>query len=289
MIYIFLICAVVSSASISVFSTLFNRRNTDKKHLSLMYSFVTVFSAFLGWSVIYAFDFSFEPKVLIYSLGYGVFYAMAIFGLLNAFKTGSVALTAFIKQLSLVFVSFWRFIFWNTAVTVNIGIGLVLMATALFLCLFTHEKGEKIEINWKWCIYALMLLAGNAGCSIIQKYQQMAFDKQHGSMLMCFATMFSSVICLLLTVKEEKKDWKAALKSSWFCPVLGGMSSAVLNLFIMLLLASTLSVGITFPVIAVGGMIITILVSVVAYKEKISVRKWIGLAIGTMSIVFLNL
>ncbi len=248
---------------------------------------------FLGWTIIYIFDFSFEPLVLLYSVGYGICYTLAIIGHIKALKCGSVALTAFIKQTSLVCVSFWGFAFWGTPLTSNTLIGLILIALALFLCFFTGNKKQSVDgqkpITFKWVVYALILLVGNAGCSIVQRYEQMAFDGKHGSMLMVSASAFSAIVCLIMFLREEKKEWKEVVKTSWYLPTLVGISSAVLNLFIILMASTTLSPSVIYPGIAVGGFTITTLFSVIVFKERLQLSQWIGLAIGVVALIFLNL
>ena len=78
-------------------------------------------------------------------------------------------------------------------------------------------------------------------------------------------------------------------KSSFFFPIVGGVSSALLNLLILVLISTALSESIIFPGIAVGGLILTILFSILIYKEKINLYRWIGLFVGAISLVFLNL
>ena len=291
--YVFLLSAIIFSASLSILGTCFNAKNKERKHISNLYNLFISCSAFISWLVIYIFDFSFEPLVLLYSAGYGICYTLAIIGHIKALKCGSIALTAFIKQTSLVCVSFWGFAFWNTPLTKNTLIGLVLIAIALFLCFFTGNKKQTDEsqkpITLKWVIYASLLLIGNSGCSIVQRYEQMAFHGKHGSMLMVFASVFSALVCLVLFMREEKSDWKIVVKTSWYFPTLVGISSAVLNLFIILMVSTTLSPSVIYPGIAVGGFTITTLFSVLVFKERLKFSQWIGLTIGVVALVFLNI
>lgn len=214
-------------------------------------------------------------------------------GHIKALKSGSVAMTAFIKQLSLVCVSFWGFAFWNTPLTTNTLIGLILIAIALSLCFFTGNKKANSSstpaITLKWLFYAVILIIGNAGCSIVQRYEQMAFDGKHGSMLMVFGPLFSALTCLLLFLREEKPNWQEVVKSSWHLPTAAGISSAVLNLFIILMVSTTLSPSVIYPGIAVGGLTITTLSSVVFFRERLKNSQWIGLGVGVVALIFLNI
>lgn len=287
--YIYLLCAICFSACISIFGTVYNNKNADLPNVSRIYSFAVSVSVCLGWLTIYAFDFSFDPGVLWYSLLYGVFYAIFTIGLINALKTGSVSLTAFLKQISLACVSLWGFLFWGTPFTLNVAIGLVLIIAALYLCLLGGKTTETRKANLKWVLYVAMVMVSNAACSIIQKYEHMAFDGQHGVMMMVFATAMAAVINLILALQEDRTHWGTALKRAWFAPFTAGLSSTLTNQFILLMISTALPASLIYPGIAVGGLMLTVLVSVVAFHEKLSRRKWLGLAIGAVALVFLNL
>ena len=237
----------------------------------------------------YAFDFSFDPKVLLYSAGYGVFYTMALIGLFNAISCGSVSLTSFIKQLSFVGVAIWGFIFWRSPVTLTSTVALFLIAVSLLLCFKTGRNHTKNTISFKWLCYVFLLFIGNAGCSIVQKYEQMSFDGKHKSMLMCFGVGFAMLFSTLFLIKNDIPHFKLLSKGSIKFPMFAGTSSALANLFILLLANTTLSPTVIYPCIAVGGMILSILFSVAVYKEELEKTQWFGLSIGMAAIVCLNL
>ncbi len=289
--YLYLIGAMCSSCALSVCGSLYNRKNAARHHVSNLYNLLIACSMFVCWCVMYIADFSFDLGVLPYSLGFAACYTLAMIGHIKALGSGSVALTAFVKQLSLVAVSFWGFVFWDTPLSLNVAIGIVLITVALALCFLKRKAaGEKAAtVTARWFAYAAVLLIGNAGCSIIQKYQQFAFDGQHGAMLMVFAALFSAVICVLLSLREKKDDWSTAAKTTWFFPVGAGFASAMLNLFVLLMASTALSPSVIYPGIAVGGVTLTTLVSVFIFREKLSQRQWLGLGVGVVALVFLNL
>ncbi|MBQ9736528.1 MAG: hypothetical protein IJV96_07080 [Clostridia bacterium] len=288
--YLYLVGAMLGSTMISVSSTFYTKRNLLRPHVSRLYSLIVSISVTLGWLCIFLIDPSFDARVLLYSLGYGVLYTVAMLGLVGALGNGSVALTAFFKQLSLVAVSVWGFFFWNTPVTATVITGIALIVVALALCLSGKKDGvERGRITLKWVLYILMLLVGNAGCSIIQKYQQMAFDGKHGSMMMLFATAFSIVVSFLLCLREDKTHYREAMKKTWHFPALAGLGSALLNFLVILLAVTAMSPALIYPGIAVGGFILTTLASVALFGERPTPRQWVGLSVGAVAIVFLNL
>ncbi len=287
--YIYLLCAMCASALLSIMSSLFGKRNTGAKDTSQLYSLIVTVSTTVSWGILFLSDGEFNGGVLAYSLLYGVFYTMAMIGMFKAYQVGSVPLTAFVKQLSLIGVAFWGLIFWDTPITVNVTIGLVLIVAALYLCFKPDKNAQEKTVSLKWLLYASMLLVGNAGCSIVQKYQQMAFDGKFGSQLMFFGAVCSALACAVLYLKGSRCKVKELSKGSVLCPIVGGVSSAMLNLFILLLIGTTLSESVIFPGIAVGGFMLTTLFSVLVYRERLQKLQWIGLAIGAVALMFLNL
>lgn len=286
--YLYLACTMICSAALNLLGTRFNRKNAARPNASSVYNILVACSAALTWAVITLTNPSFDPAVLLYSAGYGICFTMAIGGLIGALKHGPVPLTAFAKQLSLICVSLWGFLFWRVKITSFTVIGLLLLAASLYLC-FLSGNSRSGRISAKWIFYVGMLIAGNAGCSIIQKYQQMAFDGRHGGIMMLAASVLSAALCALLARKNPPPRWREIVRDSWFYPALAGMSSALMNLFVILLASTTLSPSVIYPGQATGGFILTTLISVIFMGEKIRFREGIGLAIGATALVFLSL
>ena len=288
--YSFLVCAMLLSASLSIMSSLFGKRNPSVKNSSLLYSVFVTGAAAFTWGVICVCNAEFSLDILGYSVLYALFYTLAMLGMFKAYQTGPTSLTAFIKQLSLIFVAIWGFVFWSNPITANITIGLVLIVAALHFCFGIKAKGAtENSVSMKWFLYAAMLLVGNAGCSIVQKYQNMAHQGKNSNIFMLFAVFISFLVCIALYAGRDRCKLSHIKKGSAIFPIVGGISSGLLNLFILLLISSPMSEGIIFPGIAVGGLIITILFSTLVYREKPTVFQWIGLGVGAVALVFLNL
>ena len=287
--YFYLFMAMVFSAAITIGARLYNNRNAHRANVSMLYNFLYPLSASLGWLLFWVMDFSFDARVLPYALIYGIGYSCFTIGMVGALKSGSTAVTALVKQLAFVGVSIWGFFFWDTQFTVISGIGLLLIVLSLSLCLLTKGKESSSKNTFKWAFYALLIFGGNATCSIIQRYQQMHFEYRHKNMLMFFGVFIAMIVCLVISLKEDKAHWAGALRSAWFCPAFAGLSSAVCNVFMLLLVKENISPVIMYPGIAVGGLMLTILVSLLFFRDKLRPTQWWGLAVGTAALVLLNL
>ena len=146
-----------------------------------------MFSSALGWGILYAFDFSFNANVLWYSALFALCYTVCNMGIINALKYGPAMLTSLLIGLSLLVTTIWGFIFWGAKITAPVVIGLILMVCAITLCLYTKGKDEK-GVSWKWLMCVVLAFFGNAGCSIVQRTQQVQYNGAHGKMLILFAT-----------------------------------------------------------------------------------------------------
>ncbi len=287
--YAFLFLATAFSAMITIAGKLFNNRTKIFTHVSQLYNLLCTIFASLGWLIAWLFDFSFDIAVIPYSILYGIGYSAFTVGMLGAIKTGLTSLTALIKQMSLVGVSFWGFIFWGTKVTASSLIGIFLIIISLFFCLIKNEKKDEQPNTLKWLYYALLIAVGNAGCSITQRYQQMAFNYQHKGMFMFFGVFFAMLFCLGLALREDKRCWESAVKTAWCFPALTGMSSVLSNVFILLMIKFQMSPVVIYPTIAVGGLMFTIIVSLIFFREKLRPLQWCGIVIGSVALVLLNL
>lgn len=286
--YIYLIGSVFFNASSSVFGTYFNKKSEGQKDTSAFYNLLLMISVFIAWAVYYAFNFSFHAKVLPYSVLFAFCYTLCNLGIINALKCGPSSLTTLFVSLATILTTVWGFIFWNSKLTIYIFFGLVFVVFSLALCLYTGKKEEK-KISVKWLIYVLLALLGNAGCSITQRTQQMQFDGKYAGELMAFATLFSCIVCFLIWLKSDKSDTKKMLKRSWCFPVVAGIANMLLNYFVILLAATSLSPSLIYPVIGVGSLAVVIMFSLFAFKEKLKWWQWLGLGMGAIATILLSI
>lgn len=272
----------------SVFGKMFTRRVGDCKDSTNIYTFFLLVSACLGWGVLYLMDFTFDVRVLFYSFLFSLCYMMAHLGIIEGMKCGSATLTALFVNLSLILVTIWGFIFWDEKITVLVAIGLVLVCLSIFLCLYTRQK-EEVTVSFKWILYVVLACVGNAGCAIVQRIEQRAFENQHGNMLMFFALVFSVIFFFIIFMMSDKRDVGTILKKAWWAPFLTGTLNVGHNLFVLLLATTALSTSLIYPVIGVGGLAIVTIISLVVFKEKMYWWQWVGVGVGAVAVALLSI
>ena len=286
--YLYLIVSIFMNASSSVFGKIFNKQNEIKKDSTIFYNFLLMVSVCVGWGLLYVFDFSFNASVLWYSALFAICYTVCSIGIINGLKYGPAMLTSLLIGLSLLVTTIWGFIFWEAEVTVTVIIGLILVVCAITLCLYTKQKNEK-TISGKWLFYITLAFFGNAGCTIVQRTQQIQYNGEHGNMLMLFATGFSALVYLFVYLKSDRKDTPIMLKTSWWTPVCAGVCNVILNVFVMLLALTDLSPSLIYPVIGVGGLSVVTVFSLFVFKEKMRWWQWLGVIVGAIATVLLSI
>lgn len=287
--YIYLILSLFCTATSSVFGSLFNQKNAARKDPSGLYNLLQLSTICVGWWILFALDFSFHPMVLVYSLGYGISFAICTFSVINALKTGPITISTLFVQLAMIAVSIWGLFFWEQPLTPFVGIGLILVVVSVTLCLLKDQRGENNKFNYKWLIFAGLSFVSNAACGIIQRTQQMVYQGEYGNMMMAFAMLFAIVVGVILYVRSEKRDSVLILKTSGYYPVLAGGFNVIFNLLVMLLATTPLSSSLIYPVISVGAIAITTLFSRMYFREKLQKTQWVGLLVGIIAVALLSI
>ena len=232
-------------------------------------------------------SFDFTAGILKYSVLFAASYSMASVSSLLAISTGSLSLTSLIIQYSLVIPTFYGLFVLNEPIKLSMVIGVILLLVSLVL-INLAGKGEKHTINLKWGIFALLAFVGNGACSTIQKVQQMEFPGLYKSEFMIIAYIITVAILMILAVFSEKKEIVPHLKkgAGWY--IVCGLANGIVN-YLVLVMSLRMPASVMFPLISAGGIVMTALISVFVYKEKLSLQQKMGLMLGLMAIVVLNM
>ena len=287
--YFYLASAVVFNASISLFGAFFNKKSQNLQDATPFYTLLLVASAFVGWFVLFAFDGSVSLEVIPYSIIFGVGYALCNAFLVHSLNSGPMSLTSLLIQLSLISATIWGFFFWEAKFTPLVAIGLVAVVISLWLCLYKGKTEKQNKFSWKWLLYVAITFVGNSACTIVQRTQQIVFDGKYGNFFMLVAVGISTIISLVIYLKSNKKDSLIILKKSGYMPISAGFFNVLANFCVILLATSTLSPSIVYPVIAVGVLMITTLVSFIVFKEKMKWWQYIGIVLGIIATAILNI
>ena len=105
---------------------------------------------------------------------------------------------------------------------------------------------------------------------------------------MILAYLISVVVLLVMAATTEGKKFAKDIKAGWLFWLACGLGNGVVN-YLVLILSGEMPASVMFPLISAGGILATFLVSLFLYKEKLSKYQNIGLILGIISVIFLNI
>jgi len=122
----------------------------------------------------------------------------------------------------------------------------------------------------------------------MQKTQQMNFDGLYKSEFMIIALAITTAFLLVMAFLTEKEEMSYIIKKGFVYYLIKGIANGAVN-FLVLYLSLKMPASVLFPAISAGGILTTCTIAITYYKEKLSPPQIVGLIIGTIAIVALNL
>jgi len=278
----YLISIIIGLAAQNAFKKGFSKKNSGRGVYT--FSFMTCSAALLFY-LLTAGNLQWNPGLIVYA----VFFALS-FGTATIFSTlavscGPLSLSALISSFSLMIPTFYGLIFLKESVSMGLIPGLILLSLSLIL---VNKRSPGSAVSIKWLVYVFIAFLGNGMCSVVQKMQQNAFAGGYKNEFMILS-MCLVVLCVgIAALLTERKYMGHFLKSGWYLALGCGVMNGMVNIFVMIL-SGLMSVSLMFPLVSVGGIAVTFLISKLVYKESLSKAQYIGFILGIAAVVFLNL
>lgn len=221
----------------------------------------------------------FNGTVLMLGLITGTLYCLTlILCRYNIGKSGAILATTFM-QLGVLVPIVLSFVVWREIPSVIQMIGIVLSVLAIILISSNDKKAPKSFVA------GLLLLLFSAGfADSMPKFFSTCEmpDNSAGFMFCTFVVSF--LICLTLAVFQKEK---LSLKILTHGTVLG-VTNFCASWFLLLAVAK-LPAYLVYPMYSVISIVITAIISMIFFKEKLAKKQWLGMLIVLFSVAFLNL
>ena len=232
---------------------------------------------------------SFPAELLPYALFAGVWYCAATILTYIALQIGSFVISLLVISYSIVFSTAYGILFLHEPTTLFTWIGFALIAVSLFLLRKKSDgDGEKKKFSFLWLICIGISTVGNGAFSILSRMQQIRFDNAVTNEFMVIALALSALVLGIFAVIREKKQ---ALTSFALClpyAIGAGVSNGMTNMMAMFV-NTLIPISIAAPMRSAVKNVLSMGVSVGVFKEKFLPRQVIGVALGAIAVVLLNL
>ncbi len=236
---------------------------------------------------------------------FGVIFSATVFFNLLALDYGPLSLTNLIINFSLVVPLVYGFAFLGESITLLRVVGIALFAVCMFLfCNPFGKAGGERGASLKWFLLTLASFVTNGMLMIIQKNYALKTDNAYAESFLLYSYLFATLTSVLLglilqlvrrgsTPSSIPNGKPAVGGKSFFWTMAGlallvGVSNFGLN-YAVILLATRMDAAIVYPVIQGGGPVIVTIASRFLFKEKLDAVKLIGVILGCIALVLLNL
>ncbi len=219
------------------------------------------------------------------------FYAVIVFSLqtisISAMSVGAMSTTSICVMYGMIIPSVAGPIFWKEPISfLQIG-GIVMMIVSLWLikgkALPKQQKGDK-----KWMVLAAFafVLSGMAG--VMEKIHQSTEAKDERLPFVFVACAFMFFFSLVARCITGKGKYKTSTKSTMALAMLSG---TVIGLYstVNLILSGKLDSMVYYPIANGGAMLLTVLVSVIVFKEHFDKPRIFGTIMGLLGILCLSI
>ena len=264
-------------------------RNYGKKYGAggFFFNAIICFAALCYFFVTDKGGLQFPPKLWVYGLINSAMYAIGYYTGYVAYSTGSYALTKLFMSFGILISIFYGIVFLNEPTTVLTYISFALIIAALVLVNY-RKKSANDKISLKWIINIILMVASNAAISIIGKMQYAAFDGNFKNEFLIISLAGATVVLFVLGFLLERDSFKKTFKYGLLYGGGAGVLSGINNL-ITLGVYAYLPISVVSPVKSGFNMALSFAVSVFLFKERFTKRQLVGVLIGILAIVLINL
>ena len=207
----------------------------------------------------------------------GLGYFIAFFFLVHVAHWKGAALTAMISRLSILLAVVCGIVIWGAA-------GIVIACPALLLVGGRDSATLSVRLPWQSVLVMLCLFLAAGSARVAQEaFKHMCCpDEWMTYVLAAFGlTAVMSVVVLIVRRRRPR-----------IMEIVTGTLIGLANIFQVQAILAALAIFegfVVFPVTTAGGVILTVAVSALLLNERISRRSYIGIGLGILSVILLNL
>lgn len=279
----FLLLAILSSAFVSIAMRLSTGQVKNNMTMFLSnYAVCILLSGLFGLRV----EGSAGTEGLLFPLGMGILSGVMYLGCfmllqLNIRRNGVVLSSTFMK-LGVIVPTVMAVVVFHETLGVTAAVGIVLALAAIVL--INQNPGEaRKEGSGQLGLLLILLIAGGFTDSLANIYDKCGEPARKDLYLLC---TFSTAFMCSFIAKTCKKQIITPADLIWGAVI--GIPNYFASRFLLLALTG-IPATVVFPVYNIGTIILVTLAGLLFFREKLSPRKWLAMAIILLALFLLNL
>ncbi len=290
-----LFCAVAGNTYKAVYIKR-NVKNTSE--FFLLNGFISLFCA-VALAILGGFDFNTSWYSVIAGLIFGAVTMAFLITNSMAVRIGPYGYTTLIVSMSTAVTAVSGAIFWGEILTLTKIAGIILMCTCFFFTINTDKEAGK-KTNLKWLILSIACLIFNAAIGLIQKVHQNTEHKNELTPFLVTAFIAAALVTFgiyAITFIKEKRNKtfvnnteEPVIRARTFrliaMTLICGICTAA-TFAINLYLSGVADSSVFFPIVNGVPLMLSLVISFLFFKERLTKKQIAGLIIGIASVVCL--
>lgn len=288
--YFLIFCTAIAFGFNGIISGAYGKKNGQANPFIL--TGVSSVAIIIFFFALNGFNFVFDKDTLIFGLLFGLSFLTATLFSQLAYRKGSIPISALFISYSLILPTLYGIIFNHDETGILFYIALAFLMASLYLINKPQKttSEEKAKISLVWILFLLLAFFGNGFCSIFQTHQQSLTNGSFRSEFMIIGMLVMLVVSVGLSfLKPFGENGLIHVKKALPYGVGVGLTSALVNYFVMLLVSGPISVSLIFPLIQAGSLLVSYVFSIIIFKEKLSLVQNIGFVCGVVAVVLFNI
>ncbi len=232
-----------------------------------------------------------SPETLFFGIVFGIefFLFVTLYG--EALKLGPLSITSFLFAMCMIIpIIISAFVYDEKLGTIQV-VAFVLMLISIYFINFAQSHSKEGYFSKKWIIYCIIGFLVNGILQFTMKSYSIEVENASTSQFIFIAY----IVCLLLSFipfvsKNLRDDFKAMSINKWFIAlaIALGLTNFFGNFFFTMA-SSMFMAQVVFPINNGGTVMLSVVLGMLLFKEKLKVKAIIGIVIGVIAIVLLSI
>ena len=286
---IYLILSVLSSVIIFVVFKLFGRYQVNTLHAIVVNYFVACISGIIAYegTIVYSEIHNFDW--FYYTLGLGAIFIIVFNLMAITTQRSGLSVVSVATKMSVVIPILFGLIYYKESFGIYKITGVILALIAVYLTAI--KPRDEVGFKSKDLIFPLLVFIGSGIIDTSIKYLENSFVAENDVPIFSAAIFGSAATVGIVILIYKAIDGKFTFQ---FKDVLGGIALGIPNYFSIFFLVKALrsdildSSGI-FTVNNVSVVMISTLIGIILFKEKLSRKNWLGIVLAIISIFLVTL
>jgi drug/metabolite transporter (DMT)-like permease len=279
-----LIIVLIVLATLKVtFQGIFARKHISNIVESISFNGVIYFFA----SLIFSYALKCSLPVIAFASLFGLLTVLFQLFYITAMRCGNISLTVLIVNSSMIIPIIVSVLFFNE----RLGILKIIGIAAIFIALFLSTEKSIMKFNSKWILFSLLAFLTNGSLAVCQQMFGKTIWRKEGISFVAWSYLLATGISFVIYLVFKSKQKESGLKINNRALLYGLFIGVILGVFQLLntKAIATIDAGLFFPVYNGGTLLLTTIMGVFLFKERLRRKQIASIVVGIIGIVLINI